>query len=301
VKDMQILNLYSPKDVFKGDNLQCIFNLQQFNNKDQLAYTNIINRNCKPLRIFENNLDQGYDNGFAINIDDISNNDKKILFLLREDLDSVYTFKALERQLDIHQQSLSRALKRLVYMDLVEKTPVGYKLNTKITFSSSSSSKIQSDQLLEDDLEEYPSLKTKKAKRGFHQLIQISIPIKSNIDTIVNRLVGKWFGHLRWLGLIKRETGFILQWAAINKHDENNNNLFQINLVIISEYIVIESNALSDIDKIKAMSNANRIITELIKILQYDIQKEFTTIYENNLAESNDVFSKEIHEYSETK
>lgn len=284
----------------KGDNLQYIFNLQQqFNNKDQLAYTNIINRNCKPLLIFENNLDQGYDIGFAINIDNISNNDKNILSLLREDLESVYSFKALERKLDIHQQSLSRALKRLVYMDLVEKTLFGYKLNTKITFSLSS--KIQSDQSLEEEEEEYSSLKTKKAKRGFHQLLQLCIPVTSNINAIVNHLVGKWFGDLRWLGLIKRETGFILQWAVINKHDENNNNLVQINLVIISEYIVIESNAISDQEKIKAMSNANRLITKLIKILQYDIHEEFTTIYENNLAESDDKYSKEIQEYHETR
>ncbi len=295
---MQILNLYSPKDMPKGNNLQSIFNLQQFNNKNQIAYTNIINRNCESLRIFKKNLDQGYDNGVAINIDDISNNDKKILYLLKEDLESVYSFKALERKLDIHQQSLSRALKRLVYMDLVEKTLFGYKLNTKITFSLSS--KIQSDQSLEEE-EEYSSLKTKKAKRGFHQLLQLCIPVTSNINAIVNHLVGKWFGDLRWLGLIKRETGFILQWAVINKHDENNNNLVQINLVIISEYIVIESNAISDQEKIKAMSNANRLITKLIKILQYDIQEEFTTIYENNLAESDDKYSKEIQEYHETR
>ena len=41
---------------------------------------------------------------------------------------ATYSFKALERKLDIHQQSLSRALKRLLDLDLIEKTSSGYKL-----------------------------------------------------------------------------------------------------------------------------------------------------------------------------
>ncbi len=62
-------------------------------------------------------------------------------------------------------------------------------------------------------------MKQKKTKKRFNQLIQIRIPIKNNIELIVNHLIGKWFGNLRWFGLIKKETGFTLQWIAINKYN----------------------------------------------------------------------------------
>ena len=58
---------------------------------------------------------------------------------------------------------------------------------------------------------------------------------------------------------------------AINKY---NNKLFQVNVNIVSEYIVIESNAVSDKEKIEAMSCSNRIVSEITKILQRNLQQE---------------------------
>ncbi len=86
----------------------------------------------------------------------------------------------------------------------------------------------------------------------------------------------KWFGDLRWFGLIKKETALILQWIAINKY--NNDNLFQINVNIVSEYIVIECNAVSDKEKIEAMLYSNRIVSEIMKTLQSNLQEEESKI-----------------------
>lgn len=288
---MQLLKLYLSKDVVEKENQQYMFNLQQFDRKNQNSSFCRINRNYEPLRLVEqNNIDQGYDNGFAIDIEDIRNNDKKILSFLKEDLWATYSFKSLERKLGIHQQSLSRALKRLVDLNLIAKTPFGYKLNIKDVCLSTSI--LQDNQAEEDEYLLSKTKKSKKSKKRFNQLIQICIPIKSDIDVIVNHLVGRWFGDLRWHGLVKRETSFILQWDVINKYDENN-TLFQINLNIVSEYIVIESNATSDQEKIKAISNANRIITEIIKTMRHTIQKEII-LYDNNLIESSKKYPKEI-------
>src|ERR671928_503856 len=59
---------------------------------------------------------------------DFHNNDDKILALLNE-AGSNYSFKGLMRKLNLHQQSLSRALHRLEEMELVEKSSVGYRLS----------------------------------------------------------------------------------------------------------------------------------------------------------------------------
>src|SRR5919109_4680000 len=64
----------------------------------------------------------------SLSATDFHNNDNKILALLNED-GSDYSFKGLMRKLSLHQQSLSRALRRLEEMELVEKSPVGYRLS----------------------------------------------------------------------------------------------------------------------------------------------------------------------------
>jgi DNA-binding transcriptional ArsR family regulator len=291
-KNIQPLELVLPNLIFeekkKVSKLHDTFDLLQVNDKLNRSPTftfnfnanNIEEDNHKPLQPlkYQHNDSKNNDES-SILFDDLRNNDKKILLLLSEEEWSTYSFKALERKLGIHQQSLSRALKRLEYLNLIEKTPHGYKIKGKNIFPLISI--IQNNQL--EEQEEPLSLETittKKTKKRFSQLIQIRIPIKSNIDIIVNSLVGKWFGNLRWLGLVKKETGFTLQWTAINKYtsssssNNNNNNLFQINLNIVSEYIVIETDAISDKEKIDAMSYSNRLVEEITKILQSNIREE---------------------------
>jgi predicted transcriptional regulator len=216
----------------------------------------------------------------TISINDVRNNDKKILSLLRKEMWSTYSFKALERKLDIHQQSLSRALKRLLDLNLIEKTSSGYKLVERNAYNFNP---ILEDNLLNEELE----IDKSKKHRKYKQLIQIYMPVKGNIELIVDHLTGKWFGNLRWFGLIKKETGFRLQWIIVDKHSDN--KIFQINFTILSEYIIVESNAVTDDEKVDAMYHSNKIIEELIKILQENIheefipEKEYTPVYTNDI------------------
>ena len=216
----------------------------------------------------------------TIAINDIRNNDKKILSLLRKEMWSTYSFKALERKLDIHQQSLSRALKRLLDLNLIEKTSSGYKLVERNGYNF--------NPILEDNLlDEEPEKDKSKIHRKYNQLIQIYMHVKGNIEPIVDHLTGKWFGNLRWFGLIKKETGFRLQWIVVDKH--SNNKIFQINVSILSEYIIVESDAFSESEKVEAMYYSNRIIEEIIKILQENLlekvipEKEYTPVYTNDI------------------
>ena len=220
------------------------------------------------------------DEKFTIAINDVRNNDKKILSLLRKEMWSTYSFKALERKLDIHQQSLSRALKRLLDLNLIEKTSSGYKL---VEGSAYNFNQILEDNFLNEELEIDKSKKLRKYK----QLIQIYMPVKGNIEPIVDHLTGKWFGKLRWFGMIKKETGFRLQWIVVDKN--SNNKIFQINVNILSEYIIVESDAVIDSEKVEAMYYSNRIIEEIIKILQENLleevipEKEYTPVYTNDI------------------
>jgi len=95
----------------------------------------------------------------TLSINDVRNNDKKILSLLQKEMLSTYSFKALERKLDIHQQSLSRALKRLLDLDLIEKTSSGYKLVERNAYNFNP---ILEDNLLNEEIEIDKSKKYEK-------------------------------------------------------------------------------------------------------------------------------------------
>lgn len=276
-KNMQISKLLIPKFVIENNcNIQSVFDLLRHydeNIQDKTAVmTNDNHVSVQQLNyhIGCDGYGDGDDDAFPLSTDDLRNNDKKILSLLNEEMWSTYSFKALERKLDIHQQSLARALKRLVGLDLIERTPAGYKLIKKNIFSSNLIP--ENTQLREEQEEEPEIFEAGKSRKRFNQLIQVCIPIRNNTELVASQLVGKWFGSLRWFGLIKKETGLTLQWVAINKY--NNNKLFQVNVNIVSEYIVIESNAVSDKEKIEAMSCSNRIVSEITKILQSNLQQE---------------------------
>jgi hypothetical protein len=65
----------------------------------------------------------------------------------------------------------------------------------------------------------------------------------------------------------------------------SNNKIFQINVNILSEYVIVESDAGSDNEKVEAMYYSNRINEEIIKVLQENLhkksipEKECTPVY----------------------
>ena len=175
--------------------------------------------------------------------DDLHNNDSRILALLNEE-GSNYSFKGIQRRLGIHQQSLTRALHRLGEMGLVQKSDVGYQLS-KTGEAAAAKTGIAVD-----------------AKgREYIQLLQTYIPIDIRPAEMVGSLVGKWFKNLRWAGLIESGTGFTLQWSS-------DDGSFQINLRMISDYVVVETNAKSQAEKLKAMVGSYAIYEQITRALQ---------------------------------
>lgn len=178
----------------------------------------------------------------ALSAADFHNNDNKILAVLNE-TGSNYSFKGLMRKLNLHQQSLSRALHRLEGMGLVEKSLVGYRLSRT---GESAISKFDMH---------------RPKGREYMQLLQTYIPLNVRATEIVRQLVGKWFKNLRWLGMIESGTGYTLQWSS-------DDGSFQINLRLISDYIVIETNASTEKEKVEAMVGSYAIYEQITKAMQ---------------------------------
>ena len=177
---------------------------------------------------------------------DFHNNDNKILALLNED-GSNYSFKGLMRKLNLHQQSLSRALHRLEEMELVEKSPVGYRL------SKAGATAMSRIELLQQQ--------HKPKGREYMQLLQTYIPLNVKAPEVMRPLIGRWFKNLRWIGMIRSDTGYTLQWTS-------DDGAFQINLRLIADYIVIETNASTEKEKVQAMVGSYIIYEQITKVMQ---------------------------------
>ena len=178
----------------------------------------------------------------ALSTTDLHNNDNKILSVLNE-AGSNYSFKGLMRKLNLHQQSLSRALHRLEEMGLVEKSLVGYRLS----------------KTGESAISKFDAIRPKG--REYMQLLQTYIPLNVRAVEVVRQLVGRWFKNLRWLGMIESGTGYTLQWSS-------DDGSFQINLRLIADYIVIETNASTEKEKVEAMVGSYAIYEQITKAMQ---------------------------------
>ncbi|HYV52482.1 MAG TPA: MarR family transcriptional regulator [Candidatus Eisenbacteria bacterium] len=178
-------------------------------------------------------------------LEDIHNNDSKILSLLSQETGTYYSFKGLMRKLNLHQQSLTRALVRLEQLGLVKRSEHGYKLN---------------------EIEQKSRTSVCGKPSAYSHLLQAYIPPGIEAKEIVRKLSGRWFSTVRWIGLIESETSYMLQWI-------NQDNGFQINVRIIWDHIIIETNAVSDNDKIEAVVAAFKIFDQIVKLLQGRLQQ----------------------------
>lgn len=193
--------------------------------------------------------DDNGDDEYLSAIKDFHMNDSKILTLLNQEAGSnYYSFTGLMRKLNLHQQSLVRALNRLQDLGLIDRSNKGYTLSKNGILTLSKTSVMGSID------------KTIRGKE-YILLLQTYIPIKIRTKEIIHSLMGKWFNNLRWAGLIENEMEYLLQWIS-------DDNSFQINLRIISGCIVIETNATSDKEKIEAMIGSYRIFEQIMRILQ---------------------------------
>jgi DNA-binding HxlR family transcriptional regulator len=181
----------------------------------------------------------------SLSATDFHNNDNKILALLNE-AGSNYSFKGLMRKLNLHQQSLSRALHRLEEMELVEKSPVGYRLSKAGATAMSRMMELQQH---------------KPKGREYMQLLQTYIPLNVKASEVIRQLIGRWFKNLRWIGMMGSATGYTLQWTS-------DDGSFQINLRLIADYIVIETDASTEKEKVQAMVGSYAIYEQITKAMR---------------------------------
>ena len=114
--------------------------------------------------------------------------DERILQTL-EGLPGRVAFSGLRRVLGAHPESLARALRRLEREGLVERVDGGYRR-------------------LSDGRRSIQELTAE-----LHPIAQVELPLGIPPEALFGRLAGRWFGSLRWIGMVERADARLLAWA----------------------------------------------------------------------------------------
>ena len=201
-----------------------------------------------------------------ISTEDLHTNDKKILSLLSLDETSQYSFTGIKRKLNVHQQSLTRALTRLEDLGFIEKSLAGYKLKNSGDTS----------QMYDANARHISSLI--KNDGMVFQLLRARIPVPVDIEKIFQGLRGKWFDKNRFIGSTKIDNGYVLKWL-------NEKGPFELIVTLIGNYCLVDTNADSEDFKLEAMFGATRIIKEITKIVKVRLEEfKINSLTENDLG-----------------
>jgi len=117
--------------------------------------------------------------------------DELVMDMLATGRGTIYSFQGMRRKLGLHQEKLTRILKRLEDDNLVMKTVEGY-----------------------------TELRSPGRKGPRHDIvygepvIRGHLPTGTNLDMIMSRLKGRWFKNFRWLGYTSNDREQSMYWIT---------------------------------------------------------------------------------------
>jgi hypothetical protein len=98
-------------------------------------------------------------------------------------------FSGLRRSLGAHPESLARALRRLEREGLIDRSSDGYRaLSAPRPIAHAMGGELR-------------------------PVARIAVPFGLQPEAILARLTGRWFGGLRWVGVVERPSQRLLSWA----------------------------------------------------------------------------------------
>src|SRR5881628_2046682 len=134
-----------------------------------------------------------------------------VMNMLSSENDATYSFQGMKRKLGLHQEKLTRILKRLEDDNLVLKTDEGYKVLRH----------------------------SRKATRHLDEgepVIRGQLPPGVNPTLLTSKRKGRWFKNFRWLGYSTGESGQSLYWIT-------EDGRFQVRVLLSPGEILVWSHA----------------------------------------------------------
>ncbi len=168
---------------------------------------------------------------------DISEDDASVLGILQKERDGVVSFQGMRRTLRIHQEKLSRILRRLEKSGLVERVGDGYTLSMKAR------------QIIGE----------KRTPDNYNKIVNMTLEEIGPLLAGVTSLRGRWAGDFRWLGYKVDGEGHILEWVSSIRP-------VSVRLNLHGNRLTIETDAKTPDDKQHALKGAFAIIRKAYEL-----------------------------------
>ena len=166
---------------------------------------------------------------FSADSGDLSQTDRQVYeFMLNSGLR--LSFQGLRRSLRIHQESLSRSLKRLVDMGLVSKVGDEYVVEHSPVDSAS----------------------------DWYVVIESVLPYNVDVQGVASAMKEKWFRDLRWLGA--SADGRRLVWISVD-------GSIKVMVRFVDNEVVVETDAYTSDKVTQAIKLSHEVFEHLSKIV----------------------------------
>lgn len=158
--------------------------------------------------------------------------------MLSAESDATYTFQGLKRRLGLHQEKLTRILRRLEDDNLVTKTIDGYR--------SLKQSRKQAHHLVEGE-----------------PIIRGQIPPGTDSNTFSEKIKGRWFKNFRWVGYSNAPDGPSLYWITEDNKFEVRVQLSSIGILVWSQATSMAGTESPVVPAYELFDRISRILPEL--------------------------------------
>jgi len=124
---------------------------------------------------------------------DLDEREVEVLKLLSTDQNAFFSFQGLRRRLGLHQETLTRTLKRLEEAHAIEHSPDGYKLRGQ---GNAYSFSVPVNQAVQ------------------RPVIEAYLPSQVDVTILFQKLRGRWFSNFRWLGYSHDGNMLSMSWIS---------------------------------------------------------------------------------------
>jgi len=175
---------------------------------------------------------------------DLDDREIEVLKLLSSEQNAHFSFQGLRRRLGLHQETLTRTLKRLEDARAIERSPDGYALRKP---SNSFSFTVHNNS---------PNSKP---------IVEAYLPAQVDVTVLFQRLRGRWFGNFRWLGYSHDGNMLSMSWIS-------EDGRMELQARINSDKIAIGADAHGNLNESEQMAAAYQLFDHISKVAEEMVQ-----------------------------
>ena len=158
-----------------------------------------------------------------------------VMNMLSSESDAIYSFQGMKRRLGLHQEKLTRILRRLEDDNLVLKTDEGYKVL-------------------------HHSRRTTRHLDEGEPVIRGQLPPTIDPSLLTSKLKGRWFKSFRWLGYSSTESGQSLYWIT-------EDGRFQLVVRLAHSEILVWSQPTNEVETHSSIAAGYELFDRISRIL----------------------------------